>query len=119
MAHHNHHPPPPEEEKKDGSAGFGLPFSLGPSDGMFTHLLSRWTLRSIPYQPPPSEGSRQEAKADAESKEHTEVNLAIEFQFQNPVYSAMSSAVADSVAGVLINAFEGRVRSVLDAPDCV
>lgn len=113
VAHHNDPPVSPSEEPGSSNGPFGLPLSLNPRDGMFTHLLSRWTLRRIPYQPPPLRGKLQEEKTDAESKECTEVNLAIEFQFQNPVYSAMSSAVADSVAGVLIEAFEGRVRSVL------
>jgi len=74
-------------------------------EGIFTHLLSRWTVRPFP---------ERQVLLMGLSKEHTEVSLAIEFQFTNPIYSAMSSAVADSVAGVLIEAFEKRVREVLD-----
>jgi coenzyme Q-binding protein COQ10 len=63
---------------------------------VLSHLLTRWTVR--------------QAKQNAHE---TEVNLAIEFRFSNPIYSAMSSAVADKVAGHMIEAFEGRVRHLL------
>ncbi|KAF4921014.1 Coenzyme Q-binding protein COQ10-like protein [Colletotrichum viniferum] len=46
----------------------------------------------------------------------TEVNLVIRFQFANPLYSAVSAAVSDKVAGVMIQAFEKRVKSVLGRP---
>ncbi|KIW01783.1 uncharacterized protein PV09_06955 [Verruconis gallopava] len=64
--------------------------------GVLSHLLTRWTVR--------------QAKQDASS---TDVSLAIEFQFSNPIYSAMSGAVADKVASYMIEAFEQRVRHVL------
>jgi coenzyme Q-binding protein COQ10 len=79
-------------------------------EGIFTHLLSRWTVRPFSDRQVLLRG----LGGDGFGKEHTEVSLAIEFQFANPIYSAMSSAVADSVAGVLIEAFEKRVREVLD-----
>jgi coenzyme Q-binding protein COQ10 len=77
-------------------------------DGILTHLLTRWTVREFPYKPPP------EKSAGHPSKEHTQVGLTIEYQFSNPMYSAMSGAVADKVAGAMIEAFEGRVKAVLD-----
>jgi len=67
-------------------------------DGILTHLMTRWTVTSI-----------------AGSKESTDVNLDIEFQFANPVYAAMSSAVADRVAEVMIEAFEQRVKTELES----
>lgn len=79
-------------------------------EGVFTHLLSRWTVRPLSERQILLRGQDGEGMG----KDHTEVSLAIEFQFTNPIYSAMSSAVADSVAGVLIEAFEKRVREVLD-----
>lgn len=77
-------------------------------NGILTQLLTRWTVRKFPYKPPPDES------AGHPSKEHTQVNLTIEYQFANPMYSAMSGAVADKVAGAMIEAFEGRVKAVLD-----
>lgn len=93
----------------------GEPFSssgegVAAGEGIFTHLLSRWTVTPFSKRQMLLRGLSGEAMG----KEHTEVSLAIEFQFTNPIYSAMSSAVADSVAGVLIEAFEKRVREVLD-----
>jgi len=77
-------------------------------DGILTHLLTRWTVRDFPYKPPPEESAGHPAK------EHTQVSLTIEYQFSNPMYSAMSGAVADKVAGAMIEAFEGRVEAILD-----
>ncbi|EMC91409.1 hypothetical protein BAUCODRAFT_79936 [Baudoinia panamericana UAMH 10762] len=66
------------------------------------HLLTRWTLRDeLPAQP------------------KTEVNLHIEFQFANPVYAALSSAAAPRVAEKMIEAFERRVKSVIEGPASV
>ena len=91
--------------------------SASDGDGIFAHLLSRWTVRPSSEQQQTSlRGNLTWEGKERAGKEHTEVSLAIEFQFTNPIYSAMSSAVADSVAGVLIEAFEKRVREVLDGP---
>ena len=97
LRHHRHGESFPGEKMASG-------------EGIFTHLLSRWTVTPLSERQILLKGSGCERMG----KEHTEVSLAIEFQFTNPIYSAMSSAVADSVAGVLIEAFEKRVREVLD-----
>jgi coenzyme Q-binding protein COQ10 len=78
-------------------------------EGILTHLLTRWSVRDFPYKPPPGNSAGQ-----VRPKEHTQVGLTIEYQFSNPMYSAMSGAVADKVAGAMIEAFERRVKSVLD-----
>jgi coenzyme Q-binding protein COQ10 len=77
-------------------------------EGILTHLLTRWSVRDFPYKPPPEDSGGEAAK------EHTQVGLTIEYQFSNPMYSAMSGAVADRVAGAMIEAFERRVKAVLD-----
>ncbi|KAF2090516.1 hypothetical protein K490DRAFT_23455, partial [Saccharata proteae CBS 121410] len=46
--------------------------------------------------------------------EQTQVSLAIEFAFANPLYATMSAAVAPKVAGMMIEAFEKRVETLLD-----
>jgi len=73
-------------------------------------------VRPFPFKPPPAHGPVKDGASGsgAEPQEHTEVSLAIEYQFSNPVYSAMSGAVADKVAGVMIEAFKARVKQVLD-----
>jgi coenzyme Q-binding protein COQ10 len=68
------------------------------AESVLSHLSTKWTVKD-------AIGGRQ--------GEETDVHLAIEFQFANPIYSAMSSAVADRVAGYMIEAFEGRVKEVL------
>lgn len=40
----------------------------------------------------------------------------IEFQFSNPIYAALSQAIAPKVAGIMIEAFEVRARKLLDGP---
>ncbi|KAL1966397.1 hypothetical protein VTN77DRAFT_4539 [Rasamsonia byssochlamydoides] len=67
----------------------------GEDEGLFNYLCTRWEL--IPLK---QEGQQQETK----------VQLEIRFRFQNPLHTAMMSAVEDKVAGVMIEAFEKRIR---------
>jgi coenzyme Q-binding protein COQ10 len=73
----------------------------GDGEGILTHLWTRWTVTPV--------------NAADEGKSGTEVSLDIEFRFANPVYAAMSSAVVDKVADVMIDAFEKRVEEKLGA----
>lgn len=83
---------------------------------VLTSLITRWTLRSFPYKPPPgtqgSEGQRD--KTDLEAREQTEVGLEIEYAFANPLYAALSAAAAPKVANYVMEAFEKRVKSVVE-----
>jgi len=63
-------------------------------DTVLSQLWSRWTVESL-------------------APKKTKVALDIEFQFSNPVYAAMSSAVAGRVADIMIEAFEKRVEKEL------
>ena len=65
-------------------------------DTVMAHLRTRWTLRPLA------------------SQEATEVDLAIEFQFTNPLYSALSSAAAPKVADRMIEAFQNRIQAVVE-----
>lgn len=65
------------------------------NEAVLTQLATTWTLR-------PAEGK-------------TDVSLAIEYQFANPVYGALSAAAAPRVAEKMIEAFEKRVRDVVAA----
>ena len=81
---------------------------------VFTSLLTRWTFREFPFKPPPPDGKNpQEGEANRESKPRTEVNLVLEVRFASAVYSALSQAAAPKVAGLMIDAFEGRARELL------
>ncbi|KAI9704091.1 MAG: hypothetical protein M1836_006952 [Candelina mexicana] len=96
---------------------------------VFTSLLTRWSLRTFPYKPPPSPGASHDPSSDTageaqpqasrslknpnESTEQTEVSLVIEYQFASPMYAALSKAFAPKVAGLMIEAFEKRAFDVL------
>ena len=60
-----------------------------------THLRSRWTIEAL-------------------GKDSTEVSLALEFAFANPMYMALSAGAAPKVADIMIRAFEERVQKLLD-----
>ncbi|KAF2454818.1 dehydrase and lipid transport-domain-containing protein [Lineolata rhizophorae] len=49
----------------------------------------------------------------AEEDANTDVSLALDFVLANPMYAAMSAAVAPKVAGIMIEAFERRARELL------
>jgi coenzyme Q-binding protein COQ10 len=74
----------------------------GAEEGLFSHLSTKWEL-----VPRPSASSVGAAGAGAAE---TEVRLEIRFRFQNPMHTAMMSAVEDKVAGVMIEAFERRIK---------
>lgn len=69
----------------------------GADEGLFSHLSTKWELVALPSK---------SAGAGAE----TEVRLEIRFRFQNAMHTAMMSAVEDKVAGVMIEAFERRIK---------
>lgn len=85
-----------------------------PGNELFESLLTRWTLREFPFKPLPPDGKTPQAgNASLPSRARTEVNLTIEVKFASAVYAALSQAAAPKVAGVLIEAFEKRVKDVL------
>ena len=67
--------------------------------GVFRSLVTRWTV--VPA---------------ADRRNWTDVRLDIKFQFENPLYSAVSSAVADRLAPVMIDAFVAQAARVLSGP---
>lgn len=69
------------------------------SNAIFKRMATRWTIKS----------------QDSVASPQTLVNLDIEFQFSNPVFGAVSKAVAPKLAEVMIEAFQKRARSVLGA----
>jgi coenzyme Q-binding protein COQ10 len=64
-------------------------------NGLLTHLRSKWTIEPI-------------------QNEQTQVSLAVEFAFSNPMYAALSGGVAPKVAEFMIKAFEKRVQELLE-----
>jgi len=84
------------------------------ANAIFKSLSTRWALKPFHYKPPT--GQPQTDKTEHPSRDQTEVHLTIDFQFANPLYAALSKAVAPRVAGIMIEAFEVRARKLLDGP---
>lgn len=83
-----------------------LPDNGAHNGGVFKSLVTRWTVA-------PDDAR---ARRDMYQHEWTTVRLDISFAFANPLYAAVSSAVADKVAPVMIDAFDARARSILGTP---
>ena len=67
----------------------------GQASGVFASLVTRWTV----------EPAEEAARADRFQRDWSDVRLAIRYRFANPLYAAVSAAVADKVAPVMIEAF--------------
>lgn len=70
----------------------------GDASEVFKTLVTRWSLKPI------SEGPEHSS---------TEVNLAITYHFTSPLYAAVSSAVSDKVANIMIEAFKKQAAERL------
>ncbi|KAE8159177.1 hypothetical protein BDV40DRAFT_274019 [Aspergillus tamarii] len=79
-------------DSKDGQAGGNFP---GANEGIFEYLSTKWEL--VPLE---------------SDKPMTKVDLEIRFEFRNQLHAAMMSAVEGQMAGVMIEAFEKRIRDV-------
>ena len=93
------------------SATFDAPAT---ENDIFQSLSTRWTVKPFHYKPPT--GRPQTDKTEHPARDQTEVHLTLDFQFSNPIYAALSKAVAPKVAEIMIEAFEVRARRLLDGP---
>ncbi|KAI0012850.1 hypothetical protein F4779DRAFT_614290 [Xylariaceae sp. FL0662B] len=92
----------------DYGAGRG---SGGGGSGVFTSLVTRWTV-----VPDAARSSSSSSTTTTTTDCWSHVSLSIRYQFANPLYAAVSSAVADRVAPVMVEAFVGQARRVLGEP---
>jgi coenzyme Q-binding protein COQ10 len=103
------------ELKKSDIAHYASTLSSPPTaNAIFKCLRTRWTV--VPFSPKPPTGRTETGRTPVPAREETEVHLTIDFQFANPVYAALSKAVAPKLAGIMIEAFEGRAKKLLDSP---
>lgn len=72
-------------------------------------LRTKWAVKSFPYKHGEGEG-----EGEGDGKEMTDVTLTIEYKFKNLAYDMMSRAMAPKMADKMIEAFEQRVKAVLD-----
>ncbi|KAI0120064.1 hypothetical protein GGR51DRAFT_496153 [Nemania sp. FL0031] len=80
----------------------------GGGEGVFKTLVTRWTVTPVK----PGTAAAADTRTGS-TTEWSDVDLNIRFQFANPLYGAVSSAVADKVAPVMIEAFVERAKKVL------
>jgi coenzyme Q-binding protein COQ10 len=107
ISHHKAH----EGQTKPGPGTNG---KQADGEGILTHLWTRWTVHPLsPEKQINQAGNRPSAAGRLDEMHETEVSLDIEFRFANPVYAAMSSAVAEGVADLMIEAFTRRVEQQL------
>ncbi|KAK0109593.1 hypothetical protein ONS95_002278 [Cadophora gregata] len=104
----------PKADIEHHSATFNSP---AVANNIFQSLSTVWTVKPFHYKPP--SGRPQTDNAVLPAQEQTEVHLEIDFQFSNPIYAALSKAVAPKVAGIMIEAFEVRARKILDGPGAI
>nr|POE63539.1 coenzyme q-binding protein coq10, mitochondrial [Quercus suber] len=88
---------------------------------VMSFIQTRWSLKPYHYKPPPVSATQPETvhmnhkeTSDAAAQDMTEVNLAIEFQFANPMYAAMGQVAVPKAADKMIEAFEKRVKAVMN-----
>ncbi|RMZ73919.1 polyketide cyclase dehydrase and lipid transporter [Pyrenophora seminiperda CCB06] len=72
----------------------------GGSNGLLTHLRSKWCIEPV-------------------QNNQTQVSLAVEFAFENPMYAALSGGVAPKVADFMIRAFEARAKELLEGNEAM
>ncbi|KAJ5467461.1 hypothetical protein N7475_005213 [Penicillium sp. IBT 31633x] len=93
------------QDSKDGqavqrSSSPGLSgFLPGANEGLFEYLTTKWEL--VPLSP-----------AGTQGKPLTKVNLEVRFEFRSQMHATIMSAVEGQMAGVMIEAFEKRMREV-------
>lgn len=96
-----------EKPSSGSGSGFGLGALAGfagfpgADEGIFEYLSTKWELV-------PESGTA----AGTGSDPRTTVKLEIRFEFKNPLYATMMGAVEGQMAGVMIEAFERRIREV-------
>ncbi|KAJ6044018.1 hypothetical protein N7460_005373 [Penicillium canescens] len=85
---------------KGASSSSGLSgFFPGATEGIFEYLSTRWEL--VPITP-----------VEAKGRPLTKVNLEVRFEFRSQMHATLMGAVEGQMAGVMIEAFEKRIREV-------
>ncbi|KAK7966166.1 Polyketide cyclase/dehydrase and lipid transporter [Apiospora aurea] len=92
-------------EAISGEAGPEIP-AAGGRGGVFKSLVTRWTVRPLPNTD----------TTGASKVDWSVVDLSLRYRFSNPLYAAVSSAVADKLAPVMVEAFVKEAHRVLGNP---
>ncbi|KAI5924747.1 dehydrase and lipid transport-domain-containing protein [Camillea tinctor] len=102
LAQHGLRDPGPEQPDPSSAAA------------VFESLVTRWTV-SPSRTPPPTSTPTTATLTNSTTTgfDGSDVHLSLKFRFANPLYGALSSALADKVAPLMIEAFVERARRVL------
>ncbi|KAJ5287881.1 hypothetical protein N7478_003567 [Penicillium angulare] len=86
-----------EKKEEVSGASPGLSgFLPGANEGIFEYLATRWEL----------------APLDSKQGPQTKVHLEVRFEFKNPLHATLMGAVEGQMAGVMIEAFEKRMKEM-------
>jgi coenzyme Q-binding protein COQ10 len=89
-----------DSKSASSSSSSGLSgFFPGATEGIFEYLSTRWELVPI-------------TTAEAKGGPLTKVNLEVRFEFRSQMHATLMGAVEGQMAGVMIEAFEKRIREV-------
>lgn len=77
---------------------------------LFKSLVTRWTVTPVEEEEAVRGADR------SQRRDWTDVRLDIKFLFANPLYGAVSSAVVDKLAPVMVRAFVEQAGRVLKNP---
>lgn len=103
----------PKQQLQHRSSSINSP---APSNNIFKRLSTRWTVKPFHRETP--SGNAPTVRPVQHGLPHlTDVRLTVEFQFSNPVYGALSKAVAPKLAQVMIEAFEKRAKMLLGSSE--
>ena len=78
---------------------------------LFKSLVTRWTVTPVEEEEEAVRGADRSQRRD-----WTDVRLDIKFLFANPLYGAVSSAVVDKLAPVMVRALVEQAGRVLKNP---
>ncbi|KAJ5959937.1 uncharacterized protein N7479_007087 [Penicillium vulpinum] len=87
-----------QASKSSSSSGLSG-FFPGANEGLFEYLTTRWELEPI-------------SPTEAQGGPLTKVNLEVRFEFRSQMHATIMSTVEGQMAGVMIEAFEKRIREV-------
>lgn len=114
--------PPPtfgaDEDISHYDIGADTDGSTEATSGPLAYLKTRWSIGEFPHKPAPATADEVHAanlEPEGKARGTTNVHLAVEFKFKNPMYELISKAATPKIAEAMIEAFEKRVQEKLGA----
>jgi coenzyme Q-binding protein COQ10 len=93
-------------------ASGGVVEASGSENGIFDSLNVRWEI--VQCGKDGEEEVVVGVRGDGAGDVGSDMKLHLEFRFKNPLYAAVSAALAPKIAKVMIEAFEKRAKEILE-----